>query len=121
MYETDTASTSNTDAHVYNETQTIIINAFIERLLTKIVLQEVHDLVIQTLKWTGKDKMEFGIWFFRAAGHFRSIVSDKNKASHYVCRLKLSIYKEMLEELQRKCSDMRLNTIDIRHTAAAKG
>lgn len=88
-------------------------------LLTKNVLQKAHDLVTQTYKQQNKNKIELRSVFLTLQDTVDTCQALE-KVISYVCCLKLSIFKKMLDELQRMTINVLSYLIHIRRIDASK-
>lgn len=98
MYEAYFSSEMSTDDHVCHGTWPVVIDALFQRFLTKIVLQEAHDLVPRASLWPDEEELEFASRFSRAVRQCRLISPAKEKDTYYVCGLNPFICEEILKE-----------------------
>lgn len=59
MYMAYTADGVSTDTHVFRRTWQVVIQALIQRFLTKIPLQEAHVLVNRDFQRPDEDELQF--------------------------------------------------------------
>lgn len=99
------------NAHIYQGTWPVVINALIQRFLAKNMLKKSHYSVTWASQRQDVDELKFETRISKPTTQCRHIFSAIEEIKYYVYELKPSIREEILEILQRMPSNVQNNFI----------
>lgn len=109
VYEAYTDCRTTTNAHVYHGTWAEVINILIQRFSIGNTSMDLQNIVTQVFQRRDNNNLKFETQYFKASRQCRNIFLAMEKVNYYVCDLKPSFCKKMLEKVRSMPPNMRSN------------